>query len=106
MSRVLITALILSIACTGSALASYAPIKYSRSRIEIAALCNALGDRGEGYGLDRASGGYGCRNSENDNAVQCDASGRCTDYSGDPRQKTIRKLLQGGTEQKTIQFGT
>lgn len=82
------------------AFASFAPIKYSISRDELAARCALLGDRSESWGLDSAVGDYGCRNTDNGNTVKCTAQGRCTDYGGDPRWKRIKAILEGGKAQK------
>lgn len=90
--------LALSVILSGTAFASYAPISYEKSREALAAACDQLGDRGESYGLQSQSGAYGCRNIENGNAVQCDANGKCRDYSGDPRWKHIQILLKGGND--------
>jgi hypothetical protein len=94
MTRLLIAAALLAFAAS-EAMAGYAPLKYSRSRDEIAAACGALGAEGQGFGLDETTGGYGCTNTENGNAVICEEDGRCTDYSGDPRRKRIEELLGG-----------
>jgi hypothetical protein len=102
MTRTLLAATAMILALTGSALASYAPIKYTKSRAGIAAACNRLGSTGQGHGLDAMTGGYGCRNLANGNAVQCGADGFCADYSGDPRWKRIQILLKGGEAQKQV----
>ena len=106
MIRYLLGAALLATFCAGTALASYPPIKYAKSRIELARTCALLGSQGEGWGLDQTSGAYGCRNIENGNAVHCTAEGRCSDYSGDPRWKRIQHLLKGGKGQKAILFRT
>ncbi len=84
------------------ALASFAPIKYSISREDLAARCELLGDKGESWGLEASAGDYGCRNSDNGNTVKCTANGRCTDYGGDPRWKKIQAILKGGKPQHAI----
>ncbi|MFT3988473.1 hypothetical protein [Aestuariivirga sp.] len=90
--------LALSVILWGTAFASYAPISYNKSREALAAACDHLGDKGEGYGLQSKTGAYGCRDTVNGNAVQCDANGKCHDYSGDPRWKHIQILLKGGND--------
>ena len=104
MTRYLFTAAIIISAMAGPAFASYPPINYTKSRAELAQSCALLGGRGESWGLDRQTGAYGCRNTENGNAVSCAADGKCMDYSGDPRWKRIQILLKGGKEQKQILF--
>ena len=89
--------LALSLVLSSSAFASYTPITYAKSRAELAAACATLGAKGEGYGLAASSGAYGCRNTENGGAVQCEENGQCRDFSGDPRWKHIQILLQGGS---------
>ena len=96
MTKSLMIAAIIVAALSGTALASYPPINYAKSRVDLARSCALLGSRGEGWGLDRQSGAYGCRNTENGNAVHCTAAGKCSDYSGDPRWKRVRILLDGG----------
>ncbi len=106
MTQSLLAATAILIAFSGAAFASYPPIKYAKSRAELAQSCALLGGRGEGWGLDQQTGAYGCRNTGNGNAVHCSADGRCSDYSGDPRWKRIQRLLKGGEGQKAILFKT
>lgn len=80
--------------------ASYPPIKYTRTRADLAAACTALGPRGQGYGFDQQTGPYGCRDIESGNAVTCKGDGSCTDYSGDPRWKKIHDWLNGNAPQR------
>ena len=87
---------------SGAAFASYTPIKYEKSRVELAEACALLGAKGESWGLDRQTGPYGCRNTENGNAVDCTTDGKCSDFSGDPRWKRIQILLRQG--QAPIRF--
>ena len=101
-TKLILAAAIAISAFSGSAFASFAPIKYEKSRETVAQACAMLGSRGESYGLERQAGEYGCRNTENGNAVRCTADGKCTDYSGDPRWKNIQILLKGGKGQKAM----
>jgi len=94
MTRLLIASLLLALGVSEAA-ASYAPLKYTRSRGEIAAACEALGTRGQGFGLANGTGDYGCTNVETGNTVLCTGDGRCTDYSGDPRRRRVEELLHG-----------
>jgi len=94
MTRILVSALLLALTVSEAA-ASYAPLKYTRSRSEIASTCQNLGGKGRGFGLNATSGRYGCANVETGNTVRCEDDGRCTDYSGDPRRRRIEELLRG-----------
>ena len=100
MTKSIVIAAVILTALSSAAFASYPPIKYHKSRAELARSCASLGSRGEGWGLDKQTGAYGCRNIENGNAVSCTAEGECSDYSGDPRWKRIQILLKGGKVQK------
>ncbi|MBC8036757.1 MAG: hypothetical protein H7X89_06035 [Rhizobiales bacterium] len=102
MTKTFFTAAVILAALAGQAFASYPPIKYGKSRAELAQSCATLGAKGQSWGLDRQTGAYGCRNTENGNAVHCTADGKCADYSGDPRWKRIQILLKGGKEQKAL----
>lgn len=95
MTKSIVIAAMLLTALSGAAFASYPPIKYHKSRAELARSCASLGSRGEGWGLDKQTGAYGCRNTENGNAVSCTSDGKCNDYSGDPRWRRIQDLLKG-----------
>lgn len=106
MTRIPLAATAMIVALSGTAFASYAPIKYGKSRVDLAQSCARLGGHGESWGLDKQAGAYGCRNTENGNAVECTADGKCSDYSGDPRWKNIQILLKGGKVQKQVQFRT
>ncbi len=97
------TALVLT-NLSSAAFASYPPIKYTKSRAEIAQSCALLGDKGEGWGLNRQTGAYGCRNTVNGNAVSCNADGKCRDYSGDPRWRRIQDLLKGANAPKSVRL--
>ncbi len=99
MFRTLLAAAIVA-ALSATAFASYAPIKYAKSRAELASICEKLGPAGKGYGLESSSGAYGCQNTETGAAVQCTADGQCTDYSADFRWKKIQEILHGGKPQK------
>jgi hypothetical protein len=68
MTKVFLTAAIIFTVLAGTALASYPPIRYGKSRVELAQSCALLGNKGESWGLDRHTGAYGCRNTENGNA--------------------------------------
>ncbi|HUR43770.1 MAG TPA: hypothetical protein VMZ01_06700 [Aestuariivirga sp.] len=100
MTKLLLAVSAIVVTLSGVAFASYPPIKYSKSRAQLAQSCALLGSKGESWGLDRQMGAYGCRNTENGNAVSCTAEGSCRDYSGDPRWKRIQILLKGGKVQK------
>jgi hypothetical protein len=76
------------------AFASYPPIKYSATRADIASRCEALGAQGQGWGLEGDFGAYGCRNTANGNTVKCSTDGHCTDYSGDARWSTVKRLFE------------
>jgi hypothetical protein len=105
MTKSLIAATAIMFVLSGAAFASYPPIEYAKSRADLAHSCALLGAKGEGWGLNRQTGAYGCRNTENGNAVQCTADGKCRDYSGDPRWKRIQILLKGGKAQKAVRLG-
>ncbi|MGH6908192.1 MAG: hypothetical protein ACREDX_10090 [Aestuariivirga sp.] len=102
MTRSFFTAAIIITILAVTAFAGSPPIKYGKSRVELAQSCALLGGRGESWGLDRQTGAYGCRDTGNGHAVYCTANGKCSDYSGDPRWKRIQILLKGGKEQKVI----
>jgi len=104
MSRSLVVAAFILTIVVGSASASYPPIKYAKDRAAIARSCALLGSKGEGWGLDRQTGAYGCRNIENGNAVSCTADGKCRDYSGDPRWKHIQDLLKGANAPRSVRL--
>ena len=65
------------------------------SRDKIAEACERLGSNGQGWGLNGDFGVYGCRNLSNGNTIKCTADGRCTDFAGDFRWKTMRKYFDG-----------
>ena len=104
MSKSLIVAALALTTLASAAFASYPPINYAKSRTGIARSCALLGSKGEGWGLDRQTGAYGCRNTENGNAVSCTADGKCKDYSGDPRWKRIQDLLKGANAPRSIRL--
>lgn len=104
MTKTFFTAAVIITALSGTAFASYPPIKYAKSRVELAQSCALLGAKGEGWGLNQQIGSYGCRNTENGNAVHCTADGKCSDYSGDPRWKRIQILLKGGKVPNAIKL--
>lgn len=99
MLRTLLAAALFA-ALNTTSFASYAPIKYAKSRAELATACERLGSTGRSYGLESTSGAYGCQNTETGAAIQCTADGQCTDYSGDFRWKRIQEILHGGKPQK------
>lgn len=69
------------------------PTQIVRTRADLAAACASLGARGQGQGLDLATGPYGCRNLETGGAVMCQTDGNCKDYGADPRWKKMHDLL-------------
>jgi hypothetical protein len=86
------------LACSLPALADYAPKTHPASREEISASCASLGAVGRSWGLDAQTGGFGCQNTTNGNAVSCTADGQCTDHAGDPRWSRIQLLIKGAND--------
>jgi hypothetical protein len=77
------------------AFADYAPKTRPATREEVSASCASLGAAGKGWGLEAATGDFGCQNTVNGNALACTADGNCTDHAGDPRWSRIQMLLKG-----------
>lgn len=102
MKPALLAAALILTGLSAPAFASFAPIKYAISRGDLAARCELLGSKGEGWGFEASTGDYGCRNTDNGNTVKCTTDGRCTDYAGDPRWKKVKAILEGGRAQKAV----
>ena len=86
MTRTIFAAVAILAAFSGSAFASYAPIKYAKSRAILRPPARCSASAAKSWGLDELhAGSYGCRDTENGNTVSCDENGQCKDYSGDHR---------------------
>jgi hypothetical protein len=74
-----------------AAQAGFPPKTWHISRDSVAETCGALGGSGRGFGLDAASGKYGCENLASGSTLICQESGECKYYFYDPRSKWFKK---------------